>query len=141
MFILEIFAVIIIIISICLLRFYKARKFKRHILKIIFVLQNIDIDLYYDEYFLKEVENGNHDIEDKYDELFGNTTQQYLNNVPSVLRLMFSIKPYNIENWMDIEFCHKYDLFIKYKLEFLYSKYKMKVYSAKMFLINKKLGE
>lgn len=141
MFILEIFAVIIIIISICLLRFYKARKFKRHILKIIFVLQNIDIDLYYDEYFLKEVENGNHDIEDKYDELFGNTTQQYLNNVPSVLRLMFSIKPYNIENWMDIEFCNKYDLFIKYKLEFLYSKYKMKVYSAKMFLINKKLGE
>jgi len=127
----------ILLFTLVLIRIYSAKKFRKYILKTIFILQNIDIDSYYDEYFLVEIEKGRYDIEDNYDELFGNEIKKYMNDIPSIWDLLFSIKKYDIKHWMDSEFTIRHNIFVKDNFEFLYSKYKTQVYIAQMFLINK----
>lgn len=129
--------IILILFILIGIKLYKVKKFKQKILKIIFILQNINIDSYYDEYLLKEIIKGN-DVEDHYDKLYGNELNEQIANIPSKFDLFFSFKKYTIENWMGEEFNFKYNLFVKDKIDYLYHKYKTKVYTTKIFLMNKK---
>lgn len=133
-YILIIFILILILISI---KLYMAIKFKKYILSVIFILQNIDIDVYYDEYFAIEIEKGKYNTQDNFEELFGKDIKIYLSEVPKIWKLVLSFKRYKIENWMNDNFTIKYNIFVKDRFEYLYSKYKTQAYSIQMFLINK----
>jgi hypothetical protein len=100
-------------------------------------LQNIDIDVYYDEYFAIEIEKGRYDTQDNFEELFGKDIKRYLSEVPKIWKLVLSFKRYTIKNWMNDDFIIKYNIFVKDRFEYLYSKYKIQAYSTQMFLINK----
>lgn len=130
-------SIICIILVFLIIRIYAAIKFKEYILKVIFILQNIDIDSYYDEYLSVEIEKGRYNVKDNFDELFGTDTKSYLKQVPKIWKLVFSFKRYKIQHWMNEDFTIRYNILVKDKFGYLYSKYKTQVYATQMFLINK----
>lgn len=113
-------------------RLYLAYKFRNRITRIIFILQNMVIDDYYNEFFFKEFQK-NKNITDNYDEFFGKDIDIMLDSVPKLTDMVFSIKPFKISNWMEPDFYFRYSMFVKGKEDLLYKKYINKLIVANIY--------
>lgn len=114
------------------IRYYDAYRLRVKIVRVIFILQGMVIDDYYDEFFDKNFIKNN-DITDDYDKFFGNDIENMLKSVPSIFRIFISLKPIKMENWMDCNFISKYNLFVNDNYNELYKKYLSKALIASIY--------
>lgn len=129
---LSLFIISFAVLSAMGLRIYYAHKLRTKILGVIFILQNMVIDDYYNEIFFRDFKKDK-TVTDNYDEFFGNDIDLMLDTVPKLKTMIFSFKRLNIQSWMDPDFYFRYSMFVKDDYDRLYLKYIQKTLVASIY--------
>lgn len=129
---LSLFIISFAVLSAMGLRIYYAHKLRTKILGVIFILQNMVIDDYYNEIYFKEFDKDK-SIIDNYDEFFGEELNLMLDSVPPLWKMIFYFRRLNIPSWMSSDFYFRYHMFVKDEYDSLYNKYLQKILIAEIY--------